>query len=100
MMGLLVRSSFVITDSGGLQKEAYFGGKRALVLLQDAGWRELTDCGWNILGTPDTLFEKAQALSLSSRGSSRSIEAPPPMYGAGDAGKRIAALLSDECARC
>jgi len=40
-----MRSAFVITDSGGLQKETYFCGKRALVVMPDTGWRELVDIG-------------------------------------------------------
>ena len=44
-----MRSAFVITDSGGLQKEAYFCGKRALVVMPDTGWRELVDTNRNVL---------------------------------------------------
>jgi len=49
LMGLVMHSAFVITDSGGLQKETYFCGKRALVVMPDTGWRELVDTGWNVL---------------------------------------------------
>lgn len=49
LMGLVSRCAFVITDSGGLQKETYFCGKRALVVMPDTGWRELVDIGWNVL---------------------------------------------------
>jgi len=45
LMGLVTHSAFVITDSGGLQKETYFCGKRALVVMPDTGWRELVDIG-------------------------------------------------------
>lgn len=49
LMGLVMHSAFVITDSGGLQKEAYFCGKRALVVMPDTGWKEVVDTGWNVL---------------------------------------------------
>ncbi|NLG95510.1 MAG: UDP-N-acetyl glucosamine 2-epimerase, partial [Acetomicrobium flavidum] len=45
LMGLVMHSAFVITDSGGLQKETYFCGNRALVVMPDTGWRELVDIG-------------------------------------------------------
>jgi len=49
LMGLVMHSAFVITDSGGLQKEAYFCRKKALVVMPDTGWRELVEVGWNVL---------------------------------------------------
>ena len=58
IMGLIQKSLFVITDSGGLQKEAYFARKRAIVVMPDTGWRELTDAGWNILSRPDEIKDK------------------------------------------
>jgi len=52
LMRLVMHSAFVITDSGGLQKEAYFCAKRALVVMPDTGWRELVEVGWNVLVYP------------------------------------------------
>lgn len=49
LMSLVKGAAFVITDSGGLQKEAAYAGKRSVVLMPDTGWRELVDCGWNLL---------------------------------------------------
>jgi len=49
LMGLVMHSAFVITDSGGLQKETYFCKKRALVVMPDTGWRELVDTNRNVL---------------------------------------------------
>jgi UDP-N-acetylglucosamine 2-epimerase (non-hydrolysing) len=43
MLALLKYSKSVITDSGGLQKEAYFFGKPAFVIMPDTSWRELID---------------------------------------------------------
>lgn len=66
LMSLVKGSSFVITDSGGLQKEAAYAGKRSVVLMPDTGWRELIDSGWNILcgGAGD---EVADAVERGSR---------------------------------
>ncbi len=52
LMSLVCASSFVVTDSGGLQKEAYFAQKRSIVVMPDTGWRELIESGWNILTEP------------------------------------------------
>lgn len=49
LMALVKGAAFVVTDSGGLQKEAAYAGKRSVVLMPDTGWRELVDCGWNVL---------------------------------------------------
>jgi len=62
MMGLVQKSLFVITDSGGLQKEAYFAGKRAIVVMPDTGWRELTDAGWNLLSGPGEIKSKMDCI--------------------------------------
>jgi UDP-N-acetylglucosamine 2-epimerase (non-hydrolysing) len=43
MMSLLIGSKKVITDSGGPQKEAYFAGVPALVMMPDTGWIELVE---------------------------------------------------------
>lgn len=53
LMSLVEACAFVITDSGGLQKEAYFAGKRSIVVMPDTGWRALTECGWNVLAAAD-----------------------------------------------
>lgn len=44
---LLLSCSFVVTDSGGLQKEAFFAGKRCITLAADTPWVELKDLGVN-----------------------------------------------------
>ena len=53
LMGLAKASALVVTDSGGLQKEAFYAGKRAVVLMPDTCWRELVESGWNILCDPE-----------------------------------------------
>ena len=58
IMGLLLDCEYLITDSGGLQKESYFAGKRAVVVMPDTGWVELTDCGINLLADEKNLLDK------------------------------------------
>ncbi len=45
MLGALKACSGLITDSGGLQKEAFFAGKRCLVLREETEWVELVELG-------------------------------------------------------
>lgn len=88
MMGLVQKSLFVITDSGGLQKEAYFARKRAIVVMPDTGWRELTDAGWNILSTPGEIKDKMNRVINDTIDSK--VE---NIYGDGNAGEKISGLI-------
>lgn len=57
LMGLTERCFKVITDSGGYQKESYFAGKQAAVLMPETGWIELIEQGINYLAEPLELYE-------------------------------------------
>ncbi|WP_101494148.1 non-hydrolyzing UDP-N-acetylglucosamine 2-epimerase [Fervidobacterium thailandense] len=85
LMGLLKRCWKVVTDSGGLQKEAYFAGKRAVVVMPDTGWRELVDVGWNVLAREDEIAEKIFQDDETTY--------PTGLYGNGDAANKIVDIL-------
>ena len=53
MLSLIKNSLCVITDSGGLQKEAYYLSKKAFVLKQKTEWPELLQTGWVSLISPE-----------------------------------------------
>lgn len=57
LMGLISSSLKVITDSGGLQKEAYYSGKEALILMPDTAWIELVENKYNYLCDASSLYE-------------------------------------------
>jgi len=84
-MGLVQKSLFVITDSGGLQKEAYFDKKRCIVQIPDTGWREIVESGWNELANEDTLVEKVL--------SEDDVAYPENLYGDGRSGEKIIEIL-------
>lgn len=79
LMGLTLTCFKVITDSGGYQKEAYFAGKQAVVVMPDSGWRELNT--WNILTKPQTISQNTFKASVT--------QTNPHIFGRGTAGKKI-----------
>ncbi|MGB4209367.1 MAG: UDP-N-acetylglucosamine 2-epimerase (non-hydrolyzing) [Thermovirgaceae bacterium] len=90
MMSLLIGSRMAITDSGGLQKEAYFAGIPALVMMPDTGWMELVEAGWNVLVDADR--EKIFRLVFEHEPSALPLE--ENLYGTGNAGQRIVEILA------
>lgn len=49
MIYLIENSDLIVTDSGGLQKEAYFFKKNCIVVRDQTEWVELTSAGYNVL---------------------------------------------------
>jgi len=89
MVGLVRHCEGVFTDSGGLQKEAYFLQKPCVTLRGESEWVELADLGVNIVAGTDPAAIVAAWQKLRAR--EHDWSARP--YGAGDAGERIAATL-------
>ena len=54
MISLLINSRIVITDSGGVQKEAYFSKTPCVTLRDETEWIETLEYGWNRLVSPFT----------------------------------------------
>lgn len=96
MMGLLEKCRMVITDSGGLQKEAYFSGKRAIVVMPDTGWRELIDIGWNKLVNACDLFVSYQDIICKSE----SLFEKCYIYGQGNSAEKIVEILKGKRCKC
>lgn len=90
LMSLTCASAFVMTDSGGLQKEAYYAGKRAVVIMKDTCWRELVDNGWNILAgacSEDILNAGLHALDM--------VVPEKNIYGSGRAAEKIIQVVQN-----
>lgn len=85
LMGLVKRCWKVVTDSGGLQKEAYFARKQAVVVMPDTGWRELVETGWNRLADEENLFDVVMKDDKTNY--------PKNLYGNGDACEKITEII-------
>jgi UDP-GlcNAc3NAcA epimerase len=91
MIELLKNCAFVLTDSGGVQKEAYFFKKHCLITRDETEWTELTDLGYNFLTGTDP-YRILEGVQLISRMNRTFTETP---YGSGDAALKIAGIISE-----
>jgi UDP-GlcNAc3NAcA epimerase len=89
MLHLEKFSELIITDSGGVQKEAFFYSRPCVTLRTETEWTELIDGGWNVLVQVET-SENIQDQIISRVGT---IGANISPYGNGDAVKRIIRVL-------
>jgi UDP-N-acetylglucosamine 2-epimerase len=91
MLMLEQNAHMILTDSGGIQKEAYFFGVPCITLRPETEWVETVDAGWNLVVDLD----RGQFLTIV-REHEWPREAPPPVFGNGRSAARIVKMLSQE----
>jgi UDP-GlcNAc3NAcA epimerase len=87
LTALLCHARAALTDSGGLQKEAYLAGVPCITLRANTEWTETVESGWNVLVDLDT---EAVLAALERPAPERH----PALYGDGHAGQRVVAALT------
>jgi UDP-GlcNAc3NAcA epimerase len=94
MLRLESSAAVIVTDSGGVQREAFFLGRPAVVVRAGSAppeWPELAELGWTIVVDPTTPQAVREAVSTQLDGGNRREGRP---FGDGDAARRIATTIS------
>ncbi len=86
MIMLLKNCELVVTDSGGIQKEAFFFGKHCITLREETEWVELVENGFNILAGSNPEKLKTAFELFKTKKSDFSID----LYGEGKAAEKAA----------
>lgn len=90
MIQLERNARLILTDSGGIQKEAYFFGVPCLTLREETEWTETVEVGWNLLvgANRDKITQAAKVFVLP--------ETRPSLFGDGHAAEQFVKLLEQE----
>jgi UDP-GlcNAc3NAcA epimerase len=94
MVQLEKYAAIIATDSGGVQKEAFFYRVPCVTLRDETEWGELVKSGWNRLAPP---VDAASVLTALRAGLGSAGDEIAP-YGSGDAAHRIVRRLADDLA--
>ncbi|MBK6644602.1 MAG: UDP-N-acetylglucosamine 2-epimerase (non-hydrolyzing) [Anaerolineales bacterium] len=90
MLWLEKNARMILTDSGGVQKEAYWFGTPCVTLRDETEWVETVESGWNVVaGTERERILKAVQKKLLPAAHSN-------LFGAGDASQKIVRLLESK----
>ena len=89
MLMLEENSKMIVTDSGGVQKEAYFMGKPCITMRDETEWVETVACGWNVVVGTD----KNKILDNIRNFKPTSIQ--QAIFGDGNAAQKILNIINE-----
>jgi len=87
MVRLEQSARLILTDSGGVQKEAYWLGVPCVTLRDETEWVETVQAGWNVLVGADVVRIRQTVRTLTL------LASRPPLYGDGGTADRCVTLL-------
>jgi UDP-GlcNAc3NAcA epimerase len=90
MVMLEMNAQLIVTDSGGVQKEAYFHQVPCVTIREETEWVELVKAGTNRL-----VGANAESIASELNRVTDNLTFDEGLYGAGDSAEKIARLLSD-----
>lgn len=91
MVALEQAAALIVTDSGGVQKEAFFYGVPCVTMRDETEWVETVDLGWNVIAGAKREVIVRAALAFLAQPPLAAREAP---YGQGNAAARIVEILA------
>ena len=86
-LSYLAKSDGLITDSGGMQKEAYWMKKKCITIRKETEWKETLENGWNSLCFYD-LYDVKEKVEILP-------DVYYPLYGDGKAAEKIISKISN-----
>jgi UDP-GlcNAc3NAcA epimerase len=88
MQRLQMSAQLILTDSGGMQKEAYFHQVPCITLRDETEWVETVEAGWNQL-----VGANENAIMQAVRNAKAPAAKQSALYGNGDAALKIISVI-------